>query len=187
MEKLIAMVGEEDSSTAIGNIRLDDVCESFYSGLKDWSVRDYYYQWHHSAKYSLEQRNTSAFITNFEKPTAKNPVQCIQIYSIIPKEYTNKRKYFNWEDEELNKLGFVMTEGCIHITDNAELLANGKAIEFIEKAYDYPLPVYYFNVKRMEYFYLYISEVTKGISAWDISLDELKATKKFAGQKIVNQ
>lgn len=186
MEELIAIVRKKNASKAIVSMRLEDICEESICDLEDWSVKDYYYQWHHAAKYALEQRNTSAFIFSYGQPTIKEPVQSIAIYTIIPKEETDGRKYFNWEDDELNKLGFVITEGCIHITNNAEMLGNGKAIECTEKQLDYPLPVYYFDVKQLDNFYLYLDRITQGYSAWDISLDELSAFEKSAKQKIKN-
>lgn len=157
----------EDEITA--GIFLDDVYERFNLNLVDWAKKDYIAQWKHAAKYSLKNREVSAFINNYEN--AKRHVKVIGIYTIIPEEHTiHKNAPFSEDGED-----FFITESFVFITENEKTFITNKSFKKIKKAYGRTFPIFYFDKNRMDKFYLYLSDRVEGISSWRITGKDLES------------
>lgn len=161
----------EDEITA--GILLDGEYERFNLNLVDWTKDDYIEQWKHAAKYSLKNREVSAFIKNYEN--AQHHVKMIGIYTIIPEELTNPNQYLTSEDGE----DFFITESFVFITENEKTLTTDKAFNKIKKAFGNYFPIFYFDKNRLDKFYLYLSDRIEGISNWKITNKDLKSILKL--------
>ncbi|MBU3845589.1 MAG: hypothetical protein H9855_01155 [Candidatus Acinetobacter avistercoris] len=158
----------EDDHTA--GILLAGEYELFNLSLVDWSKEDYIDQWKHAAKHSLINRRSSCFIKNYEN--AYHHVKMIGIYTIIPEEVANPRKYFVSEEEASD---FFITEKFLFITENEKTFTSNDSFDEIEKSLENPFPIFYFNKSRVDKFYLYLSDRIEGISNWRITKEDLES------------
>lgn len=157
----------EDEITA--GILLDGEYERFNLNLVDWAKKNYISQWKHAAKYSLKNREVSAFIKSYEN--AQRHVKVIGIYTIIPEEYTIHKNDLISEDGK----DFFITESFVFITENEKTFTTNKSFKKIKKTYGRTFPIFYFDKNRMDKFYLYLSDRIEGVSSWKITGKDLES------------
>ena len=75
--------------------------------------------------------------------------------------------------EEVDDDVFFMTESFVFITQNEKALTSDFYFDKIFDSYSNYFPIYYFNPNHIERFYLYLSERINGISAWQVSRQQL--------------
>lgn len=164
MLKFIDFFCENKLDEKTAGILLDDHYEKFSLNLKDWTKDDYIKQWKHAAKYSLENRELSCLIKSYE--CAYYHVKAINVYTIIPAEMI----YSDNRDES-----FFITESFLFITENAETFNSNEAFDIIKNNFGNYFPIYYFNISRLDKFYLYLSEVVAGISNWKVEKNNIES------------
>lgn len=157
----------EDEITA--GILLDGEYERFNLNLVDWAKKKYISQWKHAAKYSLKNREVSAFIKSYEN--AQHHVKVIGIYTIIPEEHTIHKSDLISEDGK----DFFITESFVFITENEKTFTTNKSFKKIKKTYGRTFPIFYFDKNRMDKFYLYLSDRVEGVSSWKITGKDLES------------
>lgn len=157
----------EDEITV--GILLDGEYERFNLNLVDWAKKNYISQWKHAAKYSLKNREVSAFIKSYEN--AQHHVKAIEIYTIIPEERTIHKSDLISEDGK----DFFITESFVFITENEKTFTTNKSFKKIKKTYGRTFPIFYFDKNRMDKFYLYLSDRVEGVSSWKITGKDLES------------
>lgn len=156
-------------NNAIGNILLEGNIETFPLNLCEWSAKDYIQQWKHAARVALKKRRVAGIITNYE--CSKKDVKMMGVFTIIPKEVANPRR--KWEENEC-EIGFYITNRFIFVSEDISNLISHHQFLKIKRSFGHYFPIYYFDRKNIELFYLYLSEASEGISRWNLSAVELR-------------
>lgn len=168
MNKLLAIEAGLDGNL-LAKIQLGKESEQFELNLTTWSQVDYINQWEHAVKFTLENGAVSVLIKNYE--SALNGVKKISIFTIIPEEVVDPKKYIfqNIESEF-----FYITESFIFITETLDLLDSNEPFEKIKEIYGDYFPIFHFDVKNLFRLYLYMSDNVEGRSNWKIDRNMLK-------------
>jgi hypothetical protein len=154
-------------------IRLGADTETFNLVTTDWSLQQYLYQWKHAALLALQTRQTVGFIKSYE--CSKQHVKTMSIYTIIPKEIAYPNRFQINNEQE----GFYITESFIFVSEDLNALVSDRCFDEIYETYDNYFPIYYFNQKKLNQFYLYLSDKVEGVSSWEITFNDLKSILKI--------
>lgn len=165
--QLIKILSEEQNKkSATAAILLGEQYETFSLNLTDWSLTDYLKQWQNAIDLAIQNRCTVALIKNYEKATEH--VKMMWIYTIIPEEDAESRKFFNKDGSD-----FFITESFLFFTENKDLLSKSECFEEIYNSFGNYFPIYYFKEEHIKYFYLYLSPNISDVSHWKVSATTL--------------
>ncbi|MFC0821212.1 hypothetical protein [Moraxella marmotae] len=161
MKNLIKIDPKNNSA----KILLGDNYESFELYTGSWQFKQYIQQWKDAARLLLDTGSTVCLIKHYE--AAKDHVKTMHLYTIFPKNTAYPLCEDIGDDE------FFITESFVFITQDEKVLTTNFYFDKIFDSYSSHFPIYYFDPDHIERFYLYLSERVNGISAWQVSRQQL--------------
>jgi|24BtaG_2_1085350.scaffolds.fasta_scaffold02111_5 hypothetical protein len=173
MNNFISIFSQNEPDNVKIKIRLGNEFETFDLITADWSLQKYLRQWKHAALFALQTRETVGLIKSYE--CSKQHVKVMGIYTVIPIEiaYPNRLQTSNEQE------GFYITESFIFVSERIASLISDDCFNEIYKNYGNYFPIYHFDEKNMNRFYLYLSTKVEGISSWKITCDDLRSVLKL--------
>lgn len=168
MTEFLKLTSDVETNSVFGRIRLGSNYETFELNTREWSSEKYLQQWKHAAAWSMNKRETSGIIKNYESSLSQ--VKKVGIYNLIPKELAYpSRDLFEDESEK----DFYITENFIFVTEDVSVLDSNFHFDQIYNAFGNYFPIYYLNFQKIEKFYLYLSQKIEGVSHWEVRRDDL--------------
>lgn len=156
-------------------ILLGENYESFDLNLKDWTLENYIHQWKSAARYSLDNREISAFFKSYES-SKKGVIKTLSLYTIIPIEMTYSIEECLSKGEDSD---FFITERFMFVTENKDsFFSEDDFMKIKESFYEY-FPIYYLDLDNLNRFYLYLSDKVENVSKWKVSKKSLETILKI--------